>query len=167
MGGKGSGGGGAGGNGSGGAGGGPSPCTNPHIDISIDKGPTKTLSSSCAWDPDIKLPASPQAYVVTSNGMGTLVIEGCASGDPNAQGVVVQLPDPMGTGTFTTGAAHYIDDMGVDYGKMNVIFIADVTKYGPKDSAIDGDFTADVQMGMKGHEVHGLYHLCRGPDIAQ
>jgi hypothetical protein len=99
-------------------------------------------------------------------GVNELILLGCASEAPGAEGIQLSTSDVSGPGTYANGGAVYTDAMGMTSTGTSKYDVT-ITSLGQVGQAIEGTFDVTTQTQGPAILVHflgGSFHVCHVPD---
>jgi hypothetical protein len=146
------------------------------VELVVDNGAPRHLTSRCSggWNPQMW--PRPIGYLIEGGvvppvdggvalGGARLEIFGCVSAAPQSEGVELLAYDVTGPGSYTVGLVRYTDAAGLAWGIMSDPFVLDLAKLGAVGDSIEGTVKATVSQGGKAtRDVAGSFHVCRAPD---
>jgi hypothetical protein len=144
------------------------PCPEDYISLTVDLDPEVQLTSICngaSWNPDHS--TQPIGYLFEGGpyGLAVLTINGCASGAPGAQGLLLLVPGATVPGSYYTLNASYADGMGNDWSTTGGNSPVGVVAVGPVGTPISGNFTFPIaEPGGRQRSLHGSFSVCHVQD---
>lgn len=141
-------------------------CSGGSIDVSIDDGGIMTFPSICNGSWGSLSTSSAVAYEVAGGTVfNGLAIDGCATGLPSSQGLVLDINGAQGTGTYTAGSTTYTDSSGNTWGSPEDPFSVMISQFNPPGGVIEGQFTVFAgNAADAGYSLSGTFHVCRVQD---